>query len=141
MGLALFYDDWDRNPYSTPFGSIPHDLAVRLFYLGRPACWHIGPTLGRPNDHVLGGCPATGALPFTAPYRAPLIQHGGLAVIGRDRDLPVLKQFGHVEVVFSGPNMRHDRTYALFHILPTPDPVRFAGGPGIQTIDKQLVRQ
>ena len=24
------------------FGSVPHDLAIRLFYLGRPACWHRG---------------------------------------------------------------------------------------------------
>ena len=38
--LALLYDDWDRNPYTSPFGAFPHDLAVRLFYLGRPASWH-----------------------------------------------------------------------------------------------------
>ena len=38
--LALLYDDWDRDPYPTPFGAIPHDLAVRLYYLERPACWH-----------------------------------------------------------------------------------------------------
>ena len=40
MPLALLYDDWDRLPYENPFGPFPHDLAVRLFYLGRPACWH-----------------------------------------------------------------------------------------------------
>ena len=40
--LTLLYDDWDRNPYESPFGLIPHDLAVRLFYLGRSACWHNG---------------------------------------------------------------------------------------------------
>ena len=34
--LALLYDDWDRLPYECPFGSFPHDLAVRLFYLARP---------------------------------------------------------------------------------------------------------
>ena len=45
MALALLYDDWDRNPYESPFGRIPHDLAVRLFYLGRSACWHIGARL------------------------------------------------------------------------------------------------
>ena len=33
MPLVLLYDDWDRNPYESPFGPIPHDLAVRLFYL------------------------------------------------------------------------------------------------------------
>ncbi len=38
--LVLLYDDWDRDPYPTPFGPIPHDLAVRLYYLNRPACWH-----------------------------------------------------------------------------------------------------
>ena len=40
--LALLYDDWDRDPYPTPFGPIPHDLGVRLYYLNRPACWHFG---------------------------------------------------------------------------------------------------
>ena len=44
MPLTLLYDDWDRNPYESPFGSIPHDLGVRLFYLGRPASWDVGPT-------------------------------------------------------------------------------------------------
>ncbi len=38
--LALLYDDWDRNPYESPFGAFPHDLAVRLFYLGRPVSWY-----------------------------------------------------------------------------------------------------
>ena len=33
MPVTLLYDDWDRKPYETPFGLIPHDLAVRLFYL------------------------------------------------------------------------------------------------------------
>ena len=28
--LALLYDDWDRDPYPTPFGPIPHDLALQL---------------------------------------------------------------------------------------------------------------
>ena len=42
MPLTFLYDDWDRLPYECPFGSFPHDLAVRLFYLGRPACWHQG---------------------------------------------------------------------------------------------------
>ena len=33
MPVSFLYDDWDRLPYEGPFGSIPHDLAVRLFYL------------------------------------------------------------------------------------------------------------
>ena len=53
MPLTLLYDDWDRNPYESPFGLIPHDLAVRLFYLGRSACWHIGPgSLLAHDDHL-----------------------------------------------------------------------------------------
>src|SRR5262249_51305047 len=35
--VTFLYDDWDRNPYESPFGAFPHDLAVRLFYLRRPA--------------------------------------------------------------------------------------------------------
>ena len=53
--LTLLYDDWDRNPYESPFGLIPHDLAVRLFYLGRSACWHIGPSSLLAHDHIKGG--------------------------------------------------------------------------------------
>jgi 4-amino-4-deoxy-L-arabinose transferase-like glycosyltransferase len=117
MHLALFYDDWDRNPYSTPFGSIPHDLAVRLFYLGRPACWHIGPTSGWPKDHVLGRCSAS-PLTVVTPCWAVTAHDSGFAVIGRDRDLPVLEQFGRVEVVCRGPNVRRDRSYVLFEVAP-----------------------
>ena len=35
--LALLYDDWDRAPYPTPFGPVPHDLAVRLHLAERAA--------------------------------------------------------------------------------------------------------
>ena len=33
---------WDRAPYATPFGPVPHDWAVRLFYLDRPASCRFG---------------------------------------------------------------------------------------------------
>ena len=106
MPLTLLYDDWDRNPYGSPFGLIPHDLAVRLFYLGRSACWHIGPgSLLAPDD----------------------IEGAPFAVIGRDRDLPSLEQFGLVEVVARGPSVRRDRTYSLFRIMRGPADVRSAG--------------
>ena len=50
--LTFLYDDWDRLPYEGPFGSFPHDLAVRLFYLGRPACWHWGAQSLADHDHA-----------------------------------------------------------------------------------------
>jgi 4-amino-4-deoxy-L-arabinose transferase-like glycosyltransferase len=106
MPLTLLYDDWDRNPYESPFGLIPHDLAVRLFYLGRSASWHIGPGSLLARDDMKD-------TPF--------------AVIGRDRDLPSLEQLGTVEVVARGPSLRRDRTYSLFQIMPRPVEVRSAG--------------
>ena len=106
MPLTLLYDDWDRNPYESPFGRIPHDLAVRLFYLGRSACWHIGPGSLVAHDDIEG-----------APF----------AVIGRDRDLPSLKQLGKVEVVARGPSLRRDRTYSLFRITRQAAEVHSAG--------------
>jgi 4-amino-4-deoxy-L-arabinose transferase-like glycosyltransferase len=105
MPLTLLYDDWDRNPYESPFGRIPHDLAVRLFYLGRSARWQIGPGSLLAHDD-------TGDAPF--------------AVIGRDRDLPSLKQLGLVEIVTRGPNLRRDRTYSLFRVSRGPAEVRSA---------------
>ena len=140
MHMALFYDDWDRDPYSTPFGSIPHDLAVRLFYLSRSVCWHNGLTLGRPNDHVLGKCSASSLALSASDNKAVTAQDGGFAVIGRDRDLPILEQLGQVDVVLRGPNVRQDRAYAVFRITPKPHDDRFAGGPGLQAIDKQIVK-
>jgi 4-amino-4-deoxy-L-arabinose transferase-like glycosyltransferase len=139
MRLALFYDDWDRKPYSTPYGSIPHDLAVRLFYLGRSACWHTGPTLGWPTDHILGRCSASclrvadGGLMVAA-------QDSVFAVIGRERDLPVLKQFGHVQVICRGPNVRPDRTYVLFQITPIVDANLLTRGPGIEPASAHITR-
>ena len=55
MTLTLLYDDWDRNPYESPFGRIPHDLAVRLFYLRRSACWHTEPGSLLAHEHIASG--------------------------------------------------------------------------------------
>jgi 4-amino-4-deoxy-L-arabinose transferase-like glycosyltransferase len=92
--LVLLYDDWDRDPYPTPFGPFPHDLAVRLFYLDRPGVtWHRGPESLRP--------PA-----------------GRFAVIARQRDLPALRRLGEVEEIARGPAGRKDRAYLLFRVTP-----------------------
>ncbi len=40
--LVCLYEDWDRKPYPTPFGPVPHDWAIRLFSFGRPATWRQG---------------------------------------------------------------------------------------------------
>jgi hypothetical protein len=133
MPLALLYDDWDRNAYDSAFGSIPHDLAVRLFYLRRAACWHNGASslaahvsaveLGRcalcrakaRGRDVADAAPSFfGAAGGSAIGGRPL----AFAVIGRDRDLADLGRLGHVEVVAQGPSLRHDRTYTVFRITP-----------------------
>lgn len=98
--VALLYHvpDWDRAPYTTPFGPVPHDWAVRLFYLNRPApC--------RFSFEELAGAPvAAGSTPF--------------AVIGRESDLPDLRRLGRVETLARGPAARPDRTYCLFRVRP-----------------------
>jgi 4-amino-4-deoxy-L-arabinose transferase-like glycosyltransferase len=107
--IALLYDDWDRLPYPTPFGPVPHDLAVRLFYLDRPACWRQG------VESLAAEPPATPPAPF--------------AVIGRDRDLPALRRLGRVETLARGPRLRadaskvDDRTFLLFRVTPEAVPV------------------
>jgi hypothetical protein len=106
--LTLLYDDWDRNPYESPFGSIPHDLAVRLFYLGRPASWDAGP------DTLVARECGEGKAEF--------------AVIGRDRDVPALERLGRVEVIARGPTFRFDRTYSLFRVTSNPNEIRSFGG-------------
>ena len=78
--LALLYDDWDRLPYPTPFGPIPHDLGVRLYYLRRPACWRFG------VDALAEQPPASD-------------RGAAFAVIGRDRDVPALRRLGRVETL------------------------------------------
>jgi 4-amino-4-deoxy-L-arabinose transferase-like glycosyltransferase len=98
--LALLYNvpDWDRKPYPSPFGPVPHDLAVRLYYLDRPACWRFG------AGELAAQPPAPGARDF--------------AVIGRDADLPALRQLGRVETLARGPHVRRDRTYLLLRVTP-----------------------
>jgi 4-amino-4-deoxy-L-arabinose transferase-like glycosyltransferase len=132
MSLVLLYDDWDRNPYPSPFGPIPHDLAVRLFYLGRAACWHVGAESVVAKEHTTGQCsqgiqrPGTDVFSHSPPESA-------FAVIGRVRDRPALEQMGHVEVIAHGPRLRRDRTYDLFVITPgeaVANPRRWTYGGG-----------
>jgi 4-amino-4-deoxy-L-arabinose transferase-like glycosyltransferase len=116
MSLVLLYDDWDRSPYESPFGSIPHDLAVRLFYLSRPACWHVGTESLLGQKHIAGRCPSS--TPRSAGVFSAGAPRSAFAVISRTHDLPALKQIGHVEVIAHGPRLRRDRTYDLFLVTP-----------------------
>ncbi len=104
--LVLLYDDWDREPYPTPFGPIPHDLAVRLYYLNRPACWHFDPR----------------ALSGQGTERCPLNRHhdarSPLVIVGRDRDRPSLEKTSLVNVLAYGPTRRWDRTYLVARVEP-----------------------
>lgn len=99
--LLLLYNDYDRDPYPTPFGPVPHDLAVRLFYLGRGASCRYG----------------EGALTRDLPAAS-----GGFAVLGRDRDLAELDALGRVEVLARGPRLRarrsrvDDRCFVLYRV-------------------------
>ncbi len=92
--VVLLYDDWDRLPYPSPFGPVPHDLAVRLYYLDRPALWRQG----------VGAWPDLPARPFVA--------------IARARDLDGLRRVGRVEAIAQGPPARWDRTYAAYRVVP-----------------------
>ena len=96
--LVVLYEDWDRKPYPTPFGPVPHDWAVRLYYLGRPASWRQG------ASDLLDRPPA----PTAAPY----------ALLARRRDLPALAGLGHVEAWMEGPGDRFDREFTLFRVTP-----------------------
>ncbi len=98
--VVILYDDWDRRPYPSPFGPMPHDLPIRLYYLGRPASWREG----------AGHWPDLPDRPFAA--------------IGRDRDIEGLSRLGRVERVAPGPPVRWDRTYSLFRVMPDADPPR-----------------
>jgi 4-amino-4-deoxy-L-arabinose transferase-like glycosyltransferase len=119
MPLVLLYDDWDRLPYKSPSGSIPHDLAVRLFYLRRPACWHRLPDSLRAHDHVAGACTLSES-PRRHSAASTHTAGASFAVIGRGRDLPSLDELGRVEVIARGPGVRWDRAYTLFHVTPEP---------------------
>jgi hypothetical protein len=127
MPVTFFYDDWDRNPYESPFGLIPHDLAVRLFYLGHSACWHMGSGSLLAHDHFEGRSLSVAShLADTQSSIGP--GNRPLAVIGRMRDIPVLKQLGHIEVMAKGPTVRRDRTYALFQVGPLAPAVQSVSG-------------
>lgn len=101
--LVLVYDDWDKAPYPTPFGPIPADLAVRLFYLDRsPApSWHRGPETLRPPSRTF-------------------------AVIARERDREALSRWGPITTLESSPPLRRDRTYQLWRITPEGHASRLA---------------
>jgi 4-amino-4-deoxy-L-arabinose transferase-like glycosyltransferase len=94
LPLVFLYEDWDRKPYPTPFGPVPHDWAVRLFYLRRPASW-------RQGVDDLAARPPT-------PY----------ALLGRDRDLLALRKLGRVQTLERGPSDRFDREFTLFRVTP-----------------------
>jgi hypothetical protein len=100
LPLVVLYEDWDRKPYPTPFGPVPHDWAVRLFYLERPASW-------RQGVDDLRDRPPT---PSPAPY----------ALLARERDVPALQSLGGVETLMQGPADRFDREFTLFRITPAP---------------------
>lgn len=93
--LLYHVPDWDREPYATPFGPVPHDWGVRLYYLGRPASCRFG--LEGLKDDL--GAPS-------------------LAVIGRADDLPGLSALGRVETLAVGPETRRDRSYLLYRVTP-----------------------
>ena len=118
--LTFLYDDWDRLPYECPFGSFPHDLAVRLFYLGRPACWHQATGSLLESDHAKR-CRARTPVRSAGTTSPSDEAQSEFVVVGRDRDLPELEQLGHVEIIARGPTIRQDRAYSLFRISPIPD--------------------
>ncbi len=95
--LALLYDFDERAPYPSPFGPMPHDLAVRLFYLDRPTCWRNGM-----ND-LRNRPPAPPSNPF--------------GVIGRESDVPALEELGRVEELARGPSRRADRAFRLYRVV------------------------
>ena len=112
--LVLLYDDWDRDPYPTPFGAIPHDLALRLYYLQRPACWHFGTTSLR--SHGVETCA----------HHSTRSDRNSLVVLGRERDLPALEAMGRVEVISRSQGVRWDRTYLLARVWLDSEPPRLA---------------
>ncbi len=118
--LTLLYDDWDRLPYECPFGAVPHDLAVRLFYLGRPACWHHSASSLEECSHITWpSAPAT--LQSAGAARGQNHDPAEYVVVGRQRDLPELERLGRVETIARGPSIRDDRTYLVFRISPRSD--------------------
>jgi 4-amino-4-deoxy-L-arabinose transferase-like glycosyltransferase len=101
--LYLLYSDWDRLPYPTPFGPMPHDLPIRLFYLDRPVqSWYSSPRQLQ-------------LFPPTRPF----------AIIARDRDRRTLESIGRATVLSRGPVLRarhsrvDDRAFILYRVVPT----------------------
>jgi len=117
ISLVLLYDDWDRNPYKSPFGPIPHDLAVRLFYLNRPACWYVATESPVAQKHAAGRC-SSSTPRSTGEAFAAGPPGSAFAVLSRAHNLPMLEQIGHVKVIAHGPRLRRDRTYDLFLVMP-----------------------
>ena len=107
--IALLYDDWDRDPYPTPFGPIPHDLAARLYYLERSASWYCD--LEELTNH----------LRLRSPEDETSVPRPPAFVIGRDRDLPALQALGRVGVSGRSEGTRWDRKYILMRIWPFRD--------------------
>ncbi len=100
--VLLVYDapnraeKWDKVSYPTPWGDIPSDLAVRLFYLGdRPVRW----TFGRADK-------------ITLPNDLTTI------VIARPRDEARLARLGRSERILAGPRKRPDRVFVAYRITP-----------------------
>ncbi len=102
---ALLYDDWDRLPYYTPFGPVPHDLGLRLFYIKHRLQVRFG----------VASLAAASLGDVSKPY--PLV--------AREHDLPELRRLGRVERVATGASARFDRAFVLFRFAP--DPARVAG--------------
>ncbi len=104
--ITLLYDEWDRDPYHTPFGQIPHDLALRLFYLRHPACWHFGVASLAAHSH-------------TCTYGTSQVSTSSpLLIIGRYRDLKELTRLGNVEVLAYSAAKRWDRRYISLRLWP-----------------------
>jgi hypothetical protein len=108
--IVLLYDDWDRDPYPTPFGPIPHDVAIRLYYLNRPACWHF-------DVAEIAGDSSTKC-------RHLAIEGSGssLVILGRARDVEAIRQLGPIEILAEGTGMRWDRTYLIARLWPERAP-------------------
>ena len=102
--LTILYDwdrddPWDRQPYPSPFGPLPHDLPARLFYLDRPATWRVGP-----RDLAI---------------RPSRRDSGPFSVIARDRDLAALASLGRLTLLARGPSPSFDRAFVLVRVEPS----------------------
>jgi 4-amino-4-deoxy-L-arabinose transferase-like glycosyltransferase len=95
--LALLYHS-DDHFYPSLVGPVPHDLGIRLFYLGQPACVRVGR-----------------AALEQKPPAGPNVAYG---VLARYSDESLLHRLGQVEILVRGPTSRSDRSYALFRVSP-----------------------